>query len=135
MKVSARVRVSGPLSNLVAAFAAQLTAQGYTDLSLANQLRLAAHFSRWLEARRIELPQLTPELLDRYVALRRRTRTGWISRHGLTPLLEHLGLIDTVSRARPKRSEVLERYRVHLVDDRALSASVCTRYEAIAEEF
>ena len=135
MQVSARVRVSGPLSKVMAGFAAALKVQGYTDLSAANQVRLAAHFSRWLEARRIEPSQLTPELLDRFIVLRRGTRTAFRSRRGLTPLLEHLGLTQIVRHTDPKRSDVLERYRVYLVDDRALSAPVVARYEAIADEF
>ena len=48
---SARVDVLGPLASTAAGFAAALTEQGYTDLSLANQLRLVAHFSRWLRQR------------------------------------------------------------------------------------
>lgn len=135
MRISARVRVSGPLASHVAGFAAELTQQGYTDLSLANQLRLAAHFSRWLEARRVSLEELTPELIDRYVALRRRTRTAWRSRHGLMPLLRYLGLCDILSRAHERRSEVLDRYHGHLVDERGLSASVVACYEATAGEF
>ena len=135
MRVSARVRVSGPLSSFVAGFAAELTAQGYKDLSLANQLRLAAHFSRWLEEQQIEPKQLTPDLIDRYLAVRRRTRTGWISRSGLTPLLNQLGLLGLLRRAAPERDDVLERYRTHLVDERALSASVRARYETVADEF
>lgn len=135
MKVSARVRISGPLSSRLAGFAAELTEQGYTDLSLANQLRLVAHFSRWLERRRIELPQLTTDLVDRYLALRRRTRTQWTSRQALTPLLAHLGLTTLVARGAPKRSGVMERYCAYLVDERGLTASVRTRYEATAGEF
>jgi hypothetical protein len=65
MKVSARVRVSGPLTECIAGFAAALAERGYTDLSLANQLRLAAHFSRWLEQEHLEVSQLTLTLLDR----------------------------------------------------------------------
>ena len=44
MKESERVRVSGPLAKYAAGFAAKLTAQGYTDLSLRNQLLLVADF-------------------------------------------------------------------------------------------
>jgi integrase/recombinase XerD len=135
MRISARVQVSGPLSGFRAGFAAKLTAQGYTDHSLASQLRLVAHLSGWLAARQIDLSGLTPELLDRYVALRRRTQRRWTSRRALTPLLEHLGLADTFGQDEPKRSDVLARYCNHLVDDRALSASVLARYEAIAAEF
>src|SRR5205085_11337244 len=135
MRVSARVRVLGPLSSSVAGFAAELTAQGDTDLSLANQLRLAAHFSRWLEEQQLEPTHLTPDLIARYLAVRRRTRTGLISRQGLTPLLSHLGLAEVVRRGEPERSDVLERYRAHLVDDRGLGALVRARYEAVADEF
>ena len=97
MKVSAHVRISGPLAEHAAGFAARLTEEGYTDLSLANQLRLMAHFSRWLAQRRLAPDELTPALIDRYLALRRRTRTAWRSRRGLAPLLMYLGLIEAVA--------------------------------------
>lgn len=82
MKASARVRVSGPLSRFIAGFAAELTEQGYTDLSLRNQLRLAAHFSEWLESHDLEPKDLTPELVDRYLVQRRQTQTCCASRAG-----------------------------------------------------
>jgi integrase/recombinase XerD len=135
MKVSARVRVSGPLSSMAAGFASELATQGYTDLSLAVQLRFVAHFSRWLDERGIELSQLTPDLVDEYVALRRRTHTAPTSRHGMMPLLNHLGLTRAVSHPVPAPSDLVVRYRAHLVDERALSAPVRARYEAVAEEF
>lgn len=135
MKVSARVRVSGPLSGRMAGFAAHLTEHGYTDLSLANQLRLAAHFSRWLEAHHLEPGELTPKLVDRYLALRSRTRTAWRSRRGLAPLLEHLGLADAVEPVAAGLSDLVEGYRRHLVDERGLSASRVAGYVATAAEF
>jgi len=135
MKASARVCVSGPLAKHVPAFAASLTKQGYTDLSLANQLRLVAHLSRWLADRRLEIENLTPKLLDQYLRVRRRTRTCWRSRQALAPLLEHLGLAAALARpAPPRRCELLERYREHLLGDRGLSASVCAGYETVAAE-
>jgi site-specific recombinase XerD len=133
MEVSACVRVSGPLSRFRAGFSAKLAAQGYTDLSLANQLRVTAHFSRWLEERHLEVGDLTSELVDRYLAFRRRTRTCWTSRRALAPLLEHLGVTAAVASAQPRRSGLLERYRVHLVHERALSTTVRAHYEAIAQ--
>jgi site-specific recombinase XerD len=94
-----------------------------------------AHFSRWLERRQIEPRQLTAELVDRYLALRRRTRTAWRSRRSLVPLLKHLDLAHVIERAEPMRNGALGRYRVHLADERALSASVRSHYEATAEAF
>lgn len=135
MSVSARVRVSGPLSSVAAGFAAELAAKGYTDLSLANQLRLVAHFSRWLRKRAIELSHLSAELVDEYVVLRRRTRTAWRSRRGLAPLLSYLGLTRATDRPPLVRSDVIARYGAHLVDERALSEGVRARYEAVATQF
>jgi site-specific recombinase XerD len=135
MTVSARVRISGPLSSFVARFTAELTAQGYTDKSLANQLRLVAHFSRWLEEQEIELSQLTPTLVDRYVRLRRRTRTERGSGRAVVLLLECLGLSALVRPAEQARSDLLERYHAHLIGERALSSVVLARYEATAREF
>ncbi len=134
MKASARVCVSGPLAKHVPAFAASLAKQGYTDLSLANQLRLVAHLSRWLGDHRLEIESLTPKLLDQYLRVRRRTRTCWRSRQALAPLLEHLGLAAALARPAPPRCELLERYREHLLGDRGLSASVCAGYETVAAE-
>jgi integrase/recombinase XerD len=51
------------------------------------------------------------------------------------PLLEHVGLMGILHDAAPKRSDVLERYRRHLRDERGLSATVRAAYEAVAEEF
>ena len=59
MKVSARVRVSGPLLTYVDGFTTALSAQGYTDLSIAKQLRLLAHLSRWIGQRVIAPKQIT----------------------------------------------------------------------------
>lgn len=133
MKASARVRVLGPLAQYAAGFAARLMEQGYTDLSLANQLRLMAHLSRWLAKRELSIAMLTPTLVDAYVALRRKTRTGWRSRRGLAPLLEYLGLSEAVVVPEPERPEMLERYERFLVE-RGLSVGVCKYYVEVAAE-
>lgn len=134
MKESERVRVSGPLARYAAGFAAKLTEQGYTDLSLRNQLMVVAHFSRWLEARRIEVPELTRKSVDRYLRVRRRTRTCWRSIRGLTPLLKFLGHAAIVDADRPRDSDVVARYRASLVD-RGLSSTVQYAYSKTARAF
>jgi integrase/recombinase XerD len=134
MKESERVRVSGPLARYAAGFAAKLTAQGYTDLSLRNQLLLVAHFSRWLEAKRIDVPDLTRQFVDRYLRVRRRTRTCWRSIRGLTPLLTFLGHAAIVDADRPADSEVVTRYRAALVE-RGLSSTIQQAYVVVARAF
>ena len=75
MDVVARVRMSGPLTCHRDGFAAELTALGYTDLSAANQLRLMADLSRWLEAEGVALDRIDRDVVDRFIAKRRRTHT------------------------------------------------------------
>ena len=116
MKESERVRISGPLAKYVAGFATTLTAQGYTDLSLCSQLLLVAHFSRWLETKRLEVPELTRQWVDRYLRVRRRTRTHFRSIRGLTPLLTFLGHAGIVEASRPGDSDLVARFRASLVE-------------------
>jgi len=134
MKESERVRISGPLARYAAGFAAELAAQGYTDLSVRNQLYLVAHFSRWLEAKRVDVPKLTRQWVDRYLRVRRRTRTCWRSIRGLTPLLTFLGHAAIVEASRPADGDVVARYRASLVD-RGLSAGKQQAYVDVARRF
>ncbi|HVK86015.1 MAG TPA: tyrosine-type recombinase/integrase [Kofleriaceae bacterium] len=134
MKKSECVRVSGPLARYVAGFAAKLTEQGYTDLSRRNQLQLVAHFSRWLEAKRIAVSTLTRRAVDQYLRVRRRTRTCWRSMRGLTPLLTFLGHAAIVEADRPHDSEVVARYRASLVE-RGLCSTVQHAYLKVARAF
>lgn len=134
MKESERVRVSGPLARYAAGFAAKLTERGYTDLSLRNQLMVVAHFSRWLEAKRIAVPELTRESVDRYLRVRCRTRTCWRSIRGLTPLLTFLGHAAIVEAGGPADSDLVARYRASLVE-RGLSATSQHAYVDVARRF
>src|SRR6185436_13532475 len=134
MKESERVRISGPLARYAAGFAAELAAQGYTDLSLRNHLRVVAHFSRWLEAKRIDVSELTRQSVDRYLRVRRRTRTCWRSIRGLTPLLMFIGRADITDESRPADSDVVARYRTSLMA-RGLSQGIQRVYVDVASAF
>lgn len=138
MKVSARVRVSGPLIGFVGGFTAELTGQGYTDLSLANQLRLVADLSRWLEGRRMGLEGLTPEVVEQFLAKRRRTHTQFVSRRAVAPLLGYLeavGAVPSRGPAEPPRSELLHRYERYLVDQRQVTVDTVNHRLRVADEF
>lgn len=139
MTVAARVRISGPLSPHADGFAAELTAHGYTDLSLANQLRLMADMSRWLEADRIRVDGIDHEVIARFLAKRRRTHTQFTTQRAIAPLVRYLeaaGAIDstTTSESRP-RSELLEEYERYLVDERAVAPARRDLCISIAEKF
>lgn len=82
------VMVQGPLKCLADRFRVALTAAGYTPLSAANQLRLMAHVSRWMASESFSVTDLTDELLDRFLVVRRAAGyTCWLTRRGLIPLV------------------------------------------------
>jgi integrase/recombinase XerD len=67
----ARVRFTGPLAPYAEGFRAELGRQGYTAVSATNQLRLAAHASRWLDDKGLDAGALSPALVERFMAERR----------------------------------------------------------------
>ena len=75
--------------------------EGYAPLSGRNLLRVAAHFSRWLDDRRLGLGDLAEERVASFLAHRRRQGyTQFLSPRALGPLLGYLRGIGVVVRAR-----------------------------------
>jgi integrase len=137
MDAVATVRMSGPLTRYVEGFAAELRSQGYTELSLRNQLRLISDLSRWLKRLRIVVEEIDDVVVDRFLARRRRTYTHFTSERALRPLLAHLQAAGAVSAsvvAEPPRSELLREYERYIVEERAVTPGVRERYLAVADE-
>lgn len=137
MDAVATVRISGPLTRYVEGFAAELRAQGYTELSLANQLRLMSDLSRWLTSKRIAIKEFDRGVVDRFLAKRRRTHTHFTSKRALDPLLAHLrvaGAMKALVVAEPPRSKLLREYERYIVEERAVTPAVRKRYLAVADE-
>ncbi len=137
MDAVAVVRMSGPLTRYVEGFAAELRAQGYTELSLANQLRLFSHLSRWLESGRLVVEDIDEAILRRFLAKRRQTRTHFTSERALAPLLAYLRGIDVVTMTAPseERIGVLLEYERYIIEERGVTPAVRDHYLAVAEEF
>lgn len=138
MTAAARVRITGPLTPHIEGFAAELTAHGYTDLSLTNQLRLMADLSRWLEAAEMVVDEIDHDAVTRFVAKRRRTHTQFITERALAPLLRYLETAGVVSVRAPERrphSELLLEYERYLVEERAVLPARRDLCLAVAGEF
>jgi integrase/recombinase XerD len=138
MDAVATVRISGPLTRYVEGFAAGLRAQGYTELSLANQLRLMSDLSRWLMSKRLAIAGIDRGVVDRFLAKRRRTHTQFVCWRALAPLLAHLqvvGAIAAIVAAEHPRSELLREYERYIVDERCVTQRVRDHYLAVAEQF
>lgn len=139
MRVAPRVRITGPLTRYFEGFSAELTAQGYTDLSLANQLRLMADLSRWLEEIGIAIEQVDHDVVKRFLSKRRRTHTHFISCRAIEPLLRYLRAagVFTLARApdqRPRREE-LRAYERYLVEERDVAPARRALCLSVADEF
>jgi integrase/recombinase XerD len=141
MCVVSRVRVSGPLAGYADGFAAWLAELGYTPLSAADQVRVMARLSRWLDVQELPLAGLDAGRVEAFLAgCRASGYTCWLSVRGLAPLLGYLrglGVVPGPAGDPPATAAevLLERYRGYLAGERGLAASTAGCYVAQARVF
>jgi integrase/recombinase XerD len=128
MDVPFGVRMTGPLESFAHGFAAELTRLGYTRLSAAWQMRLAAHLSRWLAGHGLTAQALTEPLLRQFLAARRAAGyTALLTPMALEPLLGYLRDLGVAPppvmpvKATTGAEALLERYRDYLLGERGLA--------------
>ena len=132
----------GPLASYIVSFAEQLVSQGYGIVSLRNQVRMAAGFSKWLRQKGIELSAVGAKhpalyLLDR--AHHRRPKLG--DSAALRHLLDFLRSKDVIAEEirvegspSPAEQHVLA-YVAYLQDARALSPQTIKKYQPVVRDF
>jgi site-specific recombinase XerD len=129
-----RVRVSGPLKPYARGFAAELSQQGYTQMSAASRMWLMAHLSRWLEGEGLDETALTQIVVEAFMAARRAAgHTHYRSPRALDPLLGYLRGLGAAPSVPPivetaPEEVLLERYRHYLTMERGLAASTARCY-------
>jgi hypothetical protein len=137
----ATVRFRGPLVPHVGGFWAELMRLRYAPFSGANLLRLAAHVSRWLDDRSLQVGDLTDERVASFFAHRRRRgHTQFRSPRALRPLLSYLRERGLAPPSSPVRCETaVERfvlaYAAYLRRERGLGLSTIRAYADFAEQF
>jgi site-specific recombinase XerD len=139
MQVASQVRITGPFAPYFDGFRADLAAHGYTDLSAANQLRLMADLSRWLDKIGLAVEQVDRKAIRRFLAKRRRTHTQFNTDRAIQPLLHYLEdigmvVLESVPDRRPQR-EVLRAYELYLLEERAVSPVRQAAYLVVADDF
>jgi integrase/recombinase XerD len=123
-----RVKVIGPLVPYVRGFRAELEGQGYRRNPVCEQLQLMAHVSRWLAGRGLGVGDLTATRIEEFLGARRAAGyVLWCSPKGVAPLLAYLRGLGVVPAPEPAipgtpAEDLLERYRVYLVQERGLAA-------------
>lgn len=135
-----RVRVTGALALYAQGFRDALEAQGYAAGTVALQLQTAAQLSRWLAAERLDVGQLTFEVVERFFAVRRdRVQVLYVSPKALRVLFEHLDGLGVL----PKRDVVpltvveslVARFGQFLLVERALTGGTTRNYQQVAARF
>jgi len=134
------VKFRGPLTAHVEGFWAELRRQGYTPLSGANVLRIAGHFSRWLEEHGLGLGDLSEGHMASFLRHRRRQGyTQFLSPRALAPLIRYLAANGVVIRpattVETSTDRLLREYAEYLSRDRCLGVSTIRAYTALAREF
>jgi integrase/recombinase XerD len=138
---AARVRVVGPLARYADGFAAVLVQRGYAPSSVAGQLQLMAHLSRWLVQRGLAGSDVTASIVEQFLQARRAAGYGqWLSVRGMAPLLAYLrgvGFVPVPPPVQPRTpvERLLAEYRTFLVEERGLAASTAGSYLSVAQQF
>lgn len=132
--------VTGPLASYAAGFARALEERGYKRRTIAGQLRLMRHASRWLASRGLGVVDLTEPCVEAFLAARRAAgNSDLLSPKAMVPLMTHLRTLGvTPARALrlPTAVEVfVERYREFLVAERGLAPATVTSYLHVARLF
>ena len=136
-----RVKVIGPLVPYVGGFHAELEAEGYRRGPVADQLRVMAHVSRWMEARVIGVGDLTAARIEEFLVARREAGyTLWLSAKGVSPLMDHLhrlGVVPVPAVVPPATQAelLLEAFRIYLAEERGLAPGTVSSDIYIARTF
>lgn len=137
-----RVRVTGPLAPHQDAIWTALLARGYTLLSARNLLRVAAHVSRWLQARGLSPQDFTGARVRAFLRHRRsRGYTCWLSPRGLEPILGPLRSHGVVPFPEPLPKDnsplvpLFESFETFLFEDRGLAEATVARQLRTARRF
>jgi integrase/recombinase XerD len=136
----ASVRFKGPLAPYFVGFWSELKRQGYSPLTGAALLGLAAYLSRWLQKRRLGPADLTGECIAKFTAHRRRHCRNYRTVRALRPLLAYLRCIRAAPTLVPSLADTpaerfLSEYAKYLAEERGLCASTIRRYTDFARGF
>ena len=139
MAGSTRVLVEGPLGPFVDGFVGYLVEQGHSRGSVQGHVRRIRQMSCWMTVEGVEVAQLTPATVERFLAQRRREgQAVMISPRGSRPLLnylEGLGVLPPEDRVPSSAELLLEDFRAYLLGERGLQANTAVNYENAARVF
>ncbi len=132
-------RRPGVLAPFVEGFGSALVSRGYTPGSVRNMLKVLGQLGRWLDATGIELSVLDTARVDAFCEYR---RAGWrrpVERRSAQLVVEYLveqGVAPRPPCPTPSAlEELLEAFRVWMVEERGLAEPTIVRYLRTARIF
>lgn len=137
-----RIRITGALAAHRQGLWEALLALGYSPLSAANLLRLAAHLSRWLDEQGLSLDGLTHERGEAFLEARRRVGyTQFLTPRALAPIVRHLeqvGVVPCSPRPAPEPTpleRLVREYVEYVRRERGVAEATVRAYGDIALRF
>jgi integrase/recombinase XerD len=135
-----RSRVPGPLAPYADGFRSELVRQGYARDSTEQYVGIMGRLSRWMVAEGLDVSGLTPDQLERFLAVQSASRKGQLASGRLPPplrtyLLTRGVLPPPASKMSSAADELLERYRQYLVEKRGLAPRTVPDYVSLARRF
>lgn len=135
-----RVRVSGPLAAFADGFFGDLVEQGYRLWPAQAHLEFLACVSRWMQDERVDVAELTPKAVERFVAERRQVGyRSWLSSKSLRPLLGYLDRLGVLpaggGEPRSPVERLLAEFRDYLLVERGVTPGTVGVYEPVARLF
>ena len=140
MRDLSRIRVTGPLEPYVSGFVVVLVERGYKPVSIAHQLRLMAHVSRWLASERFGPDDFSSARVEQFVAARRAAGyVNYVTPRAVVALLEYLRELGVAPPAGElslsEVEELLGRYRAWLCSERGLASVTARNYSDMVRPF
>jgi site-specific recombinase XerD len=122
-------------------FRESLLARGYTWDSAARLVHLMAHLSRWLEVSQLGPSELSPAVVEEFLAARRAAGyRHWVSTRAMAGLVEYLRAAGVLAAAEPagpgtETDQLIVRYAEYLARERGLAAASIRNYLPVARRF
>lgn len=131
----------GPLVPYLDVFARSLDEQGFKPRVINPQIRVAAYFSQWLQAKDVTLQEVTDEHVQRFFESRARQQS--VKRGEFAALRRLLELLGQLSVIRPRLEhneatpiqQAVDAFTTYLRQERALCDETLIQYGPFIERF
>src|SRR5260370_20140196 len=131
----------GPLEKHLDAYAAVVAEEGYAPNSIRSQMVVIADLSQWVQQKRIAVPRLDSNVLDRFLKRRGQqdgTRRGdGRTLNRLLALLRQTGVVkpDRERTVESPRQRVINGFQHYLLQERRLSPATPHNYLPVIDQF